>query len=189
MKHQNSLILVGLNEPPPQQELNHLLLASFLKKLPLVFTKVVPHDHPPKRNLQHKFDLISGSMLPNKPACKTNPKEKEKIKTHYGHKKKKKVKFKVGDLVWIYLRKEIFPSKIKSKLSRRNDGPFPIVEKVNDNAYKVELPGKYGVSSTFNVADLSPCYDEFEDLPSLRANFSHEGENVVSNDRGENLMK
>ncbi|KAJ1423277.1 hypothetical protein SESBI_12487 [Sesbania bispinosa] len=32
--------------------------------------------------------------------------------------------------------------------------------KINDNAYKVELPGSYGVSTTFNIADLSPYLDD-----------------------------
>jgi len=45
-------------------------------------------------------------------------------------------------------------------LSPRADGPFKIVQKINDNAYKVELPGTYGVSATFNIADLSPYLDE-----------------------------
>ena len=40
-------------------------------------------------------------------------------------------------------------------MNPRGDGPFQILEKINDNAYKVDLPGEYRVSSTFNVSDLS----------------------------------
>ncbi|GJR42971.1 RNA-directed DNA polymerase [Tanacetum coccineum] len=43
-----------------------------------------------------------------------------------------------------------------AKLHSRADGPFRILKKSNDNAYKVELPGHYGVSDTFNVVELSP---------------------------------
>jgi hypothetical protein len=43
----------------------------------------------------------------------------------------------------------------KSKLQPRGDGPFQILERINDNAYKVDLPGEYGVSATFNVSDLT----------------------------------
>ena len=46
-------------------------------------------------------------------------------------------------------------SKPKSKLYPRRDGPFQVLEKVNDNAYKADLRGKYHVSATFNVFDLS----------------------------------
>nr|GEV54076.1 putative nucleotidyltransferase, ribonuclease H [Tanacetum cinerariifolium] len=36
-------------------------------------------------------------------------------------------------------------------------------EKINDNAYKIELPGHYNVSTTFNVSDLSPYSGESKD--------------------------
>jgi len=36
----------------------------------------------------------------------------------------------------------------------RGDGHYQIIERINDNAYKVDLPGKYGVSATFNIYDL-----------------------------------
>ena len=39
-------------------------------------------------------------------------------------------------------------------LMPRDDGPFELLKRINDNAYKVDLPGGYGVSATFNVADL-----------------------------------
>jgi len=49
-------------------------------------------------------------------------------------------------------------------------GPFEILKKISPNACKVDLPSDYGVSSTFTVADLSPYYDEIEEIPSLRSN-------------------
>ena len=58
----------------------------------------------------------------------------------------------------------------------RSDGPFEIIEKVGPNAYKVDLPGDYGVSATFNISDLSPCFED-EPLPSLRTNSHLPGEN------------
>jgi len=51
----------------------------------------------------------------------------------------------------------------------RADGPFEVLEHINDNAYKVDLPRDYGVSSMFNVADLSP-YEEDNYLYDLRSN-------------------
>nr|GEV15846.1 hypothetical protein [Tanacetum cinerariifolium] len=71
------------------------------------------------------------------------------------NKHRKQVFFEEGDLVWIHLRRDRFPQGRFGKLHPRADGPFRILKKINDNAYKVELPGHYGVSDTFNVADLS----------------------------------
>nr|GEX53378.1 hypothetical protein [Tanacetum cinerariifolium] len=45
--------------------------------------------------------------------------------------------------------------ELHAQLHPRADGPFRILKKINDNAYKVEFPGHYGVYDTFNVADLS----------------------------------
>ena len=49
-----------------------------------------------------------------------------------------------------------FPAQRRSKLLPRGDGPFQVVAQINDNAYKLDLPGEYNVSATFNVSDLSP---------------------------------
>jgi hypothetical protein len=43
----------------------------------------------------------------------------------------------------------------KSKLQLRGDGPFQILERINDNAYKVDLLGECSVSVTFNVSNLT----------------------------------
>ena len=54
------------------------------------------------------------------------------------------------------MRKERFPTCRRSKLHPRGDSPFQVLERINDNAYKLDLPGEYNISATFNVSDLSP---------------------------------
>ncbi|XP_039688557.1 uncharacterized protein [Medicago truncatula] len=71
-------------------------------------------------------------------------------------------------LVWVHLRKERFPSKRKNKLMPRADGPFKVISKINDNAYKIDLPGEYGVHATFNIGDLSPYLDD-DGIQELRS--------------------
>jgi hypothetical protein len=73
------------------------------------------------------------------------------------------------------LRKDHFPDLRKSKLMSRVDGPFKIIEKINDNAYKLELPPEFGVSPTFNISDLRPYMGEDDALES-RTTSIQEGE-------------
>ena len=56
----------------------------------------------------------------------------------------KLVVFQPGDWVWVHMRKERFPNQRKSKLQPRGDGPFQVLERINDNAYKIDLPGERG---------------------------------------------
>ena len=46
----------------------------------------------------------------------------------------------------------------------RAAGPFKVLEKINHNAYKFELPADYGVSPTFNIADLKPYFGEEDEI-------------------------
>jgi hypothetical protein len=81
----------------------------------------------------------------------------EKMNEKYriaGSKCRKEVKLEPGDLVWLHLKKERFPDVRKSKLMCCADGPFKILEKINDNAYELELPPEFGVGPTFNILDL-----------------------------------
>ena len=54
-------------------------------------------------------------------------------------------------------------------------GPFKVLEKINNNAYKLDLPVDFGVSPTFNIADLKPYMGEEEELES-RMTQRQEGE-------------
>ncbi|KAK1650346.1 hypothetical protein QYE76_068151 [Lolium multiflorum] len=104
--------------------------------------------------------------------CITCNKSKSKLKPHEKkgksnaarmNKKRKEMLFKPGDMVWVHFRKDRFPKLRKSKLKPRGAGPYKVLAKINDNAYSIDLPvDEFGVSNSFNVADLTP-YDG-EDL-------------------------
>jgi hypothetical protein len=102
-----------------------------------------------------------------------------------GSKGRKHVTFEPGDLVWLHLRKDRFPTLRRSKLMPRAAGPFKILTKINDNAYVLDLPAEFGVSTSFNVADLKLYTGEDEELPS-RTTSVKEGEDDedISTDTG-----
>jgi hypothetical protein len=92
-----------------------------------------------------------------------------------GSKGRKEVKLDLGDLVLLHMRKEQFLDLRKSKLMSRANSPFKILEKINDNAYKLELPPEFGVTPTFNILDLQPYLGEEDEVPS-RTTSIQEGE-------------
>ena len=65
------------------------------------------------------------------------------------------VVFEPGDWVWVHMHKERFLVQRRSKLLPKGDGPFQVLKRINDIAYKPDLPNEYNVSATFNVIDLS----------------------------------
>ncbi|WMV24521.1 hypothetical protein MTR67_017906 [Solanum verrucosum] len=72
--------------------------------------------------------------------------------------------------VWLDLEK-----KNQEVSKRANKG---LLERLNDNSYKVTLPSEYQVHNTFNVCDLSsfPTIDD-DDPSNLRTNSFQEEEN------------
>ena len=52
--------------------------------------------------------------------------------------------FNIGDLVWLHLRKDRFPQERKSKLRPHADGPFKVLARYNNNAYKIDIPHHHG---------------------------------------------
>ncbi|GJZ20650.1 hypothetical protein Tco_0557240 [Tanacetum coccineum] len=56
----------------------------------------------------------------------------------------------------------------------RGDGSYKVLERIENNAYKLELPGDSKISATFNVGDLSPYFED-DPLEDLRTNSSEPG--------------
>ncbi|GKV07030.1 hypothetical protein SLEP1_g18841 [Rubroshorea leprosula] len=69
-------------------------------------------------------------------------------------------------------------NKGRSTLQPRGDRPFQVIARTNDNAYKLEFPGEYNVSATFNVSDLS----SFDVRDELRTNLFEEKGNDGNQD-------
>ena len=132
-------------------------------------------------SVQHNLDATQrAEMILN--LHKTTKDNIEHMNAKYklaGDKGRKHVVFDVGDLVWLHLRKDRFPDLRKSKLMPRAAGPFKVLEKINDNAYKLELPADFGtVSPTFNIADLKPYFGEEDEIASRKTSIQ-EGEHDV----------
>ncbi|WZY86898.1 hypothetical protein YC2023_033282 [Brassica napus] len=108
--------------------------------------------------------------------ARRNIEEKTKQYAKQANKGRRERVFEVGDQVWIHLRKERFPNERKSKLMPRIDGPFEIIKKIGNNAYKLDLQGRYDVSNSFNITDLVPY---FADEPDLRTNPFQEGGEMI----------
>ena len=60
-----------------------------------------------------------------------------------GSKGRKKVSLDIDDLVRLHLRIDRF-SELRCKLMQRTACSFKIIKKINDNAYKLELPSSLG---------------------------------------------
>ena len=80
--------------------------------------------------------------------------------------------FQEGDNVWLKIKVKQAKLRIGSckKLAPRWAGPFPIVKKVGEQAYKLELPARLKIHNVFHVSLLkkhTPNPDEILDTPTL----------------------
>jgi len=102
----------------------------------------------------------------------------ENSNEHYrsqANKHYKQALFPLGDVVWVHLRKGAIFIQEEVQAYAPSRRSIWNLEKVSNNAYKVDLPRDYGVSCTFNVADLNPYYKD-DHLENLRLNSLLEGE-------------
>lgn len=80
--------------------------------------------------------------------------------------KRREVLFVPGDLVWVYMTKERLPLREYNKLKSKKIGPVEVLECLNPNAYRVQLPSHLRTSNVFNVKHLSPFHGDNEPADS-----------------------
>lgn len=54
--------------------------------------------------------------------------------------------FQVGDLVWAYLTRDMMAAHAYNKLKAKKIGPLEVLERINDNAYRLRLPADINTS-------------------------------------------
>lgn len=79
--------------------------------------------------------------------------------------------------MWVVLSKEHFPIGEYNKLKAKKIGPIEIIEKINPNAYHLQLLSHLRTTDVFNAKHLIPCYDDSLDDDNSRVNSLHHGEN------------
>ncbi|KAG7558942.1 Retrotransposon gag domain [Arabidopsis thaliana x Arabidopsis arenosa] len=87
---------------------------------------------------------------------------------------RRRLVFNAGDLVWAVITKDRMPARAYNKLKAKKIGPLEVLERINDNAYRLRLPSDINTSDVFNVRYLSPFVPP-EVLPDSGSNPSHHG--------------
>ena len=87
---------------------------------------------------------------------------------------RRRVVFEVGDQVWAFLTKDRIPAHSYNKLKAKKIGPLEVLERINDNAYRLQLPAHINTSDVFNVRHLTR-YVPPDPLPDSGTNLSNPG--------------
>ena len=82
--------------------------------------------------------------------------------------KRKETVYEVGDRVYLRVSplRGVKHFGVKGKLAPHFVGPYKVLERMGEVAYKLELPeGLLGVHDMFHVSQLKKCHAEMADIP------------------------
>uniref|UniRef100_A0A453G2D1 Retrotransposon protein, putative, Ty3-gypsy subclass n=1 Tax=Aegilops tauschii subsp. strangulata TaxID=200361 RepID=A0A453G2D1_AEGTS len=86
----------------------------------------------------------------------------------YADSKRKEVTYEIGDRAYLRVSplRGVKHFGVKGNLAPRFVGPYRVLERMGEVAYKLELPeGLSGVHDVFHVSQLKKCHAEMADIP------------------------
>ena len=86
----------------------------------------------------------------------------------YADTKRKEIVYKVGDRAYLRVSplRRVKHFGVKGKLAPCFVGPYRVLERMGEVAYKLELPeGLSGVHDVFHVSQLKKCHTEMTSIP------------------------
>ena len=73
--------------------------------------------------------------------------------------------YAVGDMVLLSTANLSLPGNLTRKLAKLYDGPFQVLERVSQNAYRLDLPASVRLHPVFNVSQLRPYRQSTDNFP------------------------
>ena len=112
-------------------------------------------------------DLIKGSEEKVK-LIRDRLKVAQSRQKSYADSKCKEVVYEIGDRACLHVSplRGIKQFGVKGKLAPRFLGPYRVLERMREVAYKLELPeGLSGVHDVFHVSQMKKCHAEMANIP------------------------
>ena len=138
-------------------------IVSLLQEFEDVFPEEIPNGLPPIQGIEHQIDFVHGATISNRLAYRSNPEETKGLQKQVGELMEKgyvreslspcAVPMILVHNIMVKIRGRIFSRKggmMRIKAQRRSmflprgDGPFQVLKRINENAYKLDLPSECG---------------------------------------------
>lgn len=135
------------------------------------------HQHPnlplsgiaqPKKDMNESRNPAAGEALTgfkeHLQKARENMEEASRRQVYYANRRRRDHQFNVGDLVWLSAKDLSFENRTP-KLAPRNYGPFEVIQRIGEVAYKLKLPDQWKIHPVFHVSKLKANNEELQHFP------------------------